>query len=117
MERNHDSGAIKVLTPLGMIKFTQRVKTHQQTLEAAPDFTGGHLNNNGNTFITPSKGVMDDNLPINNLEAESPSPGISGGRGGRLIKDDNTDVTIPTSPHDQYQKPKYQKYFSKKIKF
>lgn len=117
-ERNHDAPAIKVLTPMGMVKYTQRQKTHATYEEAAPDSSGGHINNDGSTTIVPSKGAQDDNLPSVNLESEAPSPGLNVGGHGRMIKDATSVLTAPSDPHEQYFKPKYaSKVFSGRIRF
>lgn len=117
-ERFHDSAAYKVQTPLGTVKFTQRIKTHSADEVAAPDGTGGHISYNGATVINPSFGTFDDNLPQTQKEAEAISPG-PGGRGhGRMLKDASSTLNHPTNPHDQYQTSKIaNKSFSGRIRF
>jgi hypothetical protein len=105
-ERDHDSSKIKVQTPLGIVKYNQRLKTHTTTTVTAPDPSGGHLSHGGSSTV-PSKGVLDDNLPSTLLETEAISPGVGLSRANRMIKDSTSTLTNPTSPHDQYNSQKY----------
>lgn len=94
-ERTHLSPKKKVISHVGSIKFQQSIITHASDAVAGPDQNSGHMTHIGGSRAYSPSGVGDDKLPVTLLEAEAPSPGTKGGRGGLMVKD-STEVVQPT---------------------